>query len=102
MAEKRASRRTKSPGFFGHTPRRAKTPFRVGLYSAFTPARAPALPSWAQPDEVKPMARTNPDNVASDFFMGVNSPVDIGNYWLDSDATDRQTYGAGNAFLIDD
>jgi hypothetical protein len=48
------------------------------------------------------MARTNPDNVASDFFMGVNSPVDIGNYWLDSDATDRQTYGAGNAFLIDD
>jgi hypothetical protein len=33
MAEKRASRRTKSPRVFGHPPRRAKTDLRVGLYA---------------------------------------------------------------------
>ena len=33
MAEKRASRRTKSARVFGHPPRRTKTPFRVGLYA---------------------------------------------------------------------
>ncbi len=31
MREKRASRKTKSPGVFGHPPHRAKTPFRAGL-----------------------------------------------------------------------
>ena len=33
MAEKRASRTTKSPRVFGHPPRRAKTELRVGLYA---------------------------------------------------------------------
>src|SRR6516165_6284623 len=33
MAGKRASRRAKSPRVFGHPPRRAKAPFRVGLYA---------------------------------------------------------------------
>jgi putative DNA-invertase from lambdoid prophage Rac len=33
MAEKRASRKPKSPRVFGHPPRGAKTPFRVGLYA---------------------------------------------------------------------
>jgi putative DNA-invertase from lambdoid prophage Rac len=33
MAEKRASRKPKSPRVFGHPPRRAKTPFRAGLYA---------------------------------------------------------------------
>ena len=33
MAEKRASRKAKSPRVFGHPPRRAKTPFRAGLYA---------------------------------------------------------------------
>ena len=33
MGEKRASRKTKSPRVFGHPPRRAKTPFRAGLYA---------------------------------------------------------------------
>src|SRR5204863_10033217 len=33
MAGKRASRRAKSPRVFGHLPRRAKAPFRVGLYA---------------------------------------------------------------------
>jgi len=33
MAEKRASRKTKSPRVFGHPPRRTKTPLRVGLYA---------------------------------------------------------------------
>ena len=33
MAEKRASRKTKSPRVFGHPPHRAKTPFRAGLYA---------------------------------------------------------------------
>jgi DNA invertase Pin-like site-specific DNA recombinase len=33
MAEKRASRKTKSPRVFGHPPQRAQTPFRAGLYA---------------------------------------------------------------------
>jgi putative DNA-invertase from lambdoid prophage Rac len=33
MAEKRASRKSKSPKVFGHPPRPAKTPFRAGLYA---------------------------------------------------------------------
>ncbi len=33
MAGKWASRRAKSPKVFGHPSRRAKTPFRVGLYA---------------------------------------------------------------------
>jgi DNA invertase Pin-like site-specific DNA recombinase len=33
MAEKRASRKTKSPRVFGHPSGRARTPFRVGLYA---------------------------------------------------------------------
>jgi putative DNA-invertase from lambdoid prophage Rac len=33
MGEKRASRRAKSPRVFGHPPRRAETPLRVGLYA---------------------------------------------------------------------
>jgi len=33
MAEKRASRKPKSPRVFGHPPRRGKAPFRVGLYA---------------------------------------------------------------------
>ncbi len=33
MAGKRASRNPKSPRVFGHPSRRAKTPFRVGLYA---------------------------------------------------------------------
>jgi DNA invertase Pin-like site-specific DNA recombinase len=33
MAGKRASRKPKSPRVFGHPPRRAKTPFRAGLYA---------------------------------------------------------------------
>src|ERR1022692_3206578 len=33
MGEKRASRKTKSPKVFGHSPRRAKTPFRAGVYA---------------------------------------------------------------------
>jgi DNA invertase Pin-like site-specific DNA recombinase len=33
MGEKRASRKTKSPRVFGHPSRRAKTPFRAGLYA---------------------------------------------------------------------
>ena len=33
MAEKRASRKTKSPRVFGHPLRRAKTPLRVGFYA---------------------------------------------------------------------
>ena len=33
MAEKRASGKTESPRVFGHPLRRAKTPFRVGLYA---------------------------------------------------------------------
>ncbi len=33
MAEKRVSRKTKSPRVLGHPPRRAQTPFRVGLYA---------------------------------------------------------------------
>jgi hypothetical protein len=33
MAEKQASRKTKSPRVFGHPPRRLKTPFRAGLYA---------------------------------------------------------------------
>jgi putative DNA-invertase from lambdoid prophage Rac len=33
MAEKRASRKTKSPRVFGLPPRRVKTPLRVGLYA---------------------------------------------------------------------
>src|SRR5881296_3026424 len=33
MAEKRASRKPKSPRVFGHSPRRAQTPFRAGLYA---------------------------------------------------------------------
>jgi DNA invertase Pin-like site-specific DNA recombinase len=33
MAGKRASRPAKSPRVFGHPPRRAKTPFRAGLYA---------------------------------------------------------------------
>ena len=33
MAVKRASRKRKSPGVFGHPSRRAKTPFRAGLYA---------------------------------------------------------------------
>src|SRR6266542_2876799 len=33
MAGKRAFRRAKSPRVFGHPPRRAKAPFRVGLYA---------------------------------------------------------------------
>jgi hypothetical protein len=48
------------------------------------------------------MARTNPYKVASEFFMAVNSPVDIGNSWLDIDTIDRQTHGTVDASLIDD
>jgi len=33
MAEKRASRKSKSPRVFGHPPHRAKTPLRAGLYA---------------------------------------------------------------------
>src|SRR5438093_601040 len=33
MAEKRASRKPKSPRVFGHSPRRAQTPLRAGLYA---------------------------------------------------------------------
>jgi putative DNA-invertase from lambdoid prophage Rac len=33
MGEKRASRKSKPPRVFGHHPRRAKTPFRAGLYA---------------------------------------------------------------------
>ena len=33
MAEKRASRKPKSPRVFGHPPCRLKTPFRAGLYA---------------------------------------------------------------------
>lgn len=33
MGEKRASRKPKPPKVFGHPPRRAKTPLRVGLYA---------------------------------------------------------------------
>ena len=44
MAEKRASRTTKSPRVFGHPPRRAKTPLRVGLYARISTQDQQTIP----------------------------------------------------------
>jgi DNA invertase Pin-like site-specific DNA recombinase len=44
MAEKRASRKSKSPKVFGHPLRRAKTPFRAGLYARVSTQDQQAIP----------------------------------------------------------
>jgi len=44
MREKRASRKTKSPGVFGHSPHRAKTPFRAGLYARVSTQEQQTIP----------------------------------------------------------
>jgi putative DNA-invertase from lambdoid prophage Rac len=44
MAEKRASHKTKSPRVFGHPPRRAKTPLRVGLYARISTQDQQTIP----------------------------------------------------------
>jgi DNA invertase Pin-like site-specific DNA recombinase len=48
MAEKRASRKPKSPRVFGHPPRRAKTPFRVGLYARVSTQDQQTIPMQAR------------------------------------------------------
>jgi len=44
MGEKRASRKSKSPRVFGHPPRRAKTPLRVGLYARISTQDQQTIP----------------------------------------------------------
>jgi len=45
MAEKRASRKPKSPRVFGHSPRRAQTPLRAGLYARVSTQDQQTIPS---------------------------------------------------------
>ena len=45
MAEKWASRKSKSPEVFGHPPRRAPTPLRAGLYARVSTQDQQTIPA---------------------------------------------------------